>query len=93
MENLKELQKKIKILSNISTVISLVVVVFALLGLLVMKDSPLAFVCPALVIIELSILFYIRKKCTCNKCGHALSVKEFLKLKNWNCPRGKHKMN
>lgn len=63
MENLKELQKKIKILSNISTVISLVVVVFALLGLLVMKDSPLAFVCPALVIVELSILFYIRKKC------------------------------
>lgn len=89
MANLKVLQKRIKVLAFISKIICVLALVSAVLSL---NNGLLRVVALILTTLELLIQLYIRKKCTCKRCGNELRIKDFLKLEDWNCPNGEHKM-
>ena len=90
MDELKKVQNRIRNLWLLSLVLTIFIIVFG--AVMMRKDSYLVALCPIFAIIDMVILFYIRKTCTCKKCGHILKVQKFLELENWNCPAGKHKM-
>lgn len=89
MTNLKVLQKRMRILLIISMIMYVLAIVFAVLSI---ENSLLRGFSLILVALEIFIQYYIRKKCTCKRCGHVLRVKDFLELEDWNCPYGGHKM-
>lgn len=91
MKELNILQKRIRILLIVVRILSLLSIVL-LAGYGLYEKFILAYVASVSLVIMSIIQFYIRKKCTCQRCGYVLPANVFLKTEDWKCPNGEHKM-
>ena len=86
MSELLRKQKLVKLFKSIDFILLLLVVILFFLELFEIKETNYLF--PLTCIIIYTVRKISDRLCTCKRCGHKMSHKEFMEIDNLICPNG-----